>query len=43
MLINLISLLFDQYNRSLFDRLLGVVHLKTADLDEVYRAKGYYL
>lgn len=43
MLINLLSLLFDQYNRSLFDRLLGVVHLKTADLDEVYRAKGYYL
>lgn len=43
MLINLIALLFDQYNRTLFDRLLGVIHLKTADLDEVYRAKGYYL
>ena len=43
MLINLIALLFDEYNRTLFDRLLGLVHLKTADLDEVYRAKGYYL
>ena len=43
MLINMTAILFDQYNRSLFDRLLGVIHLKTADLDEVYRAKGYYL
>ena len=43
MLINMTVILFDQYNRSLFDRLLGVIHLKTADLDEVYRAKGYYL
>ena len=43
MLINMTAILFDQYNRSLFDHLLGVIHLKTADLDEVYRAKGYYL
>lgn len=43
MLLNLVFLLFDRFNRSLFDRLLALVHLPTAELDDVYRAKGYYL
>lgn len=43
MLLNLVYMLFDKFNRSLFDRLLGLVHLATAELDDAYRAKGYYL
>ena len=43
LLLNFVFLLFDKFNRSLFDRLLNVVNLTNADLDEVYRAKGYYL
>lgn len=43
MLINLIYLLFDKFNRTLFDRLLSAIHLPTSELDDVYRAKGYYV
>ena len=43
LLVNLVFLLIDKFNRSLFDRLLSLVNLSTAELDDVYRAKGYYL
>lgn len=43
MMANLIYLLFDKFNRSMFDRLLQMVHLTTSELDDVYRARGYYL
>ncbi len=43
MLANLIFILVDKYNRSMFDRFQGIVNLTTAELDDVYRAKGYYL
>ena len=43
MILNLIFLIFDQYNRTLFDRLLSVVYMSNAELDDIYRAKGYYL
>lgn len=42
-LLNLSFLLFDQYNRTLFDKLLSCVHMSNSELDEIYRAKGYNL
>ena len=43
MVINFIFLMFDQYNRTLFDRLLSSVYMSNAELDDIYRAKGYDL
>ena len=43
MIINLIHLLFDGYNRTLFDRLLSCVYMSNGELDDIYRAKGYAL
>lgn len=43
MLASFIFLMFNQYNLDLFDYLTRSVHLKTSDLDDIYRAKGYYV
>ena len=43
MLGSLIFLLFNKFNRTLFDFFTRVVYLKTEQLDEIYRAKGYYI
>ncbi len=38
---SLITLLFTQYNQTLFDKLSRTVMINTDSLDEIYRAKGY--
>lgn len=43
MLGSLIFLLFNSFNRSLFDYLTRTVYLKSEELDKIYRAKGYYI
>ena len=43
MLGSLIFLLFNAYNRSIFDFLTRTVYLKSEELDKIYRAKGYYV
>ena len=43
MISSLIFLLFNKFNMDLFDFFTGTVLLKTSTLDDVYRAKGYYI
>lgn len=43
MVASLIFLLFNKFNMDLFDYLTRSVLLKTETLDDVYRAKGYYI
>lgn len=43
MLSSLIFLLFNKFNMDLFDFLIRSVLLKTSTLDDIYRAKGYYI
>lgn len=40
---SLIFLLFNAYNRTIFDFLTRTVYLKSEELDKIYRAKGYYV
>ena len=40
-LISLIVMLFDPYNRTLSDRLTGTVMVSQDTLDDIIRAKGY--
>ena len=43
MLGSLVFLLFNHFNRTLFDYLTRMVYLKSDELDKIYRAKGYYI
>ena len=43
MIASLIFLLFNSFNMDLFDYLTRTVLLKTSTLDDIYRAKGYYI
>lgn len=42
-LASFVFLLFSAFNMDLFDFLTGTVLLKTSALDDIYRAKGYYI
>lgn len=43
MISSLIFMLFNSFNMDLFDYLTRSVLLKTSTLDDIYRAKGYYI
>ena len=43
MLTSLVFLLANKFNRTIFDYFSRSVYLSTDELDEVYRAKGYYV